>query len=144
MSYKTTRVSKALLVMVAFLLPVHIFLIKLTVSTLFIPEIHISKKTWILYAKIQANRSINKPFMIFFTAHAQGIYFCKSQGLSNTAAMSDHPWKFRENRFKTQQVTPFYVFLASFSGVPTLIHWQKKLLFSQIFDKVVVFAHLIT
>ena len=78
MSYKTTRVSKALLVMVAFLLPVHIFLIKHTVSALFILEIYIRQKTWILYAKIQANRSIIKPSMIFFTAHAQGIYFYKS------------------------------------------------------------------
>ena len=50
MSYKTTRVSKALLVMVAFLLPVHIFLIKLTVSALFILEIYIRQKTCILYA----------------------------------------------------------------------------------------------
>ena len=65
MSYKTTRVSKVLLVMVAFLLPVHIFLIKLTVSALFIREIYIRQKKWILYAKIQANRSIIKPSMIF-------------------------------------------------------------------------------
>ena len=75
MSYKTTRVSKALLVMVAFLLPVHIFLIKLTVSALFILEIYIRQKTWILYAKIQANRSINKPSMIFFhCACARNIF----------------------------------------------------------------------
>ena len=75
MSYKTTRVSKALLVMVAFLLPVHIFLIKLTVSALFILKIYISQKTWILYAKIQANRSINKPSMIFFhCACARNIF----------------------------------------------------------------------
>ena len=75
MSYKTARVSKALLVMVAFLLPVHIFLIKLTVSALFILEIYIRQKTWILYAKIQANRSINKPSMIFFQcACAKNIF----------------------------------------------------------------------
>ena len=74
MSYKTTRVSKALLVMVAFLLPVHIFLIKLTVSALFILEIYIRQKTWILYAKIQANRSIIKPSMIFFSLRMRKEY----------------------------------------------------------------------
>ena len=45
MSYKTTRVSKALLVMVAFLLPVHIFFIKLTVYAVFIVEKYISQIT---------------------------------------------------------------------------------------------------
>ena len=59
MSYKTTRVSKALLVMVAFLLPVHIFLIKLTVSTLFIPEIHISKKNMDFVRK-NSGKSVDK------------------------------------------------------------------------------------
>ena len=59
MSYKTARVSKALLVMVAFLLPVHIFLIKLTVSTLFIPEIHISKKNMDFVRK-NSGKSVDK------------------------------------------------------------------------------------
>ena len=74
MSYKTTRVSKALLVMVALLLPVHIFFIKLTVYAVFIVEKYISQITKIFKAKIQVNRSINKPSMIFFSLRMRKIF----------------------------------------------------------------------
>ena len=64
--------------------------------------------------------------MIFFHCACAKFLFYKSEFLSNTVAICNHPWKFRENRFKTQQVTSIYVFLAFFRGVPTMIHWPKN------------------
>ena len=59
MSYKTTKVSNALLVIVAFYFRCIYFFLNLTVSALFIGENYISHQTWNIYAQIQVNRSID-------------------------------------------------------------------------------------